>query len=37
MDLTRIDYIRESKIEDLRNSDYLENLIIKLGFKIFKY
>ena len=32
MDLTRINLIKESKIKDLENSDYLENLIIKLGF-----
>jgi len=32
MDLTRIRLIKESKLEDLRNANYLENLIIKLGF-----
>ena len=32
MDLTRINFIKESKIEDLQNNDYLENLIVKLGF-----
>lgn len=32
MDLTRINFIKDSKIEDLQNNDYLENLIIKLGF-----
>jgi hypothetical protein len=32
MDLTRIKFIKESKLEDLQNSNYLENLIIKLGF-----
>lgn len=32
MDLERIKYIKESKLEDLQNNDYLENLIIKLGF-----
>ena len=32
MDLLRIRLIKESKIEDLKKKDYLENLIIKLGF-----
>jgi len=32
MDLTRIKFITESKLEDLQNSNYLEDLIIKLGF-----
>jgi cephalosporin hydroxylase len=32
MDLTRIKFIKESKLEDLQNSNYLEDLIIKLGF-----
>ena len=32
MDLTRIKFMKESKLEDLQNSNYLENLIIKLGF-----
>jgi len=32
MDLERIKFIKESKLEDLQNSSYLENLIIKLGF-----
>jgi cephalosporin hydroxylase len=32
MDLTRIKFIKESNLEDLQNSNYLENLIIKLGF-----
>ena len=32
MDLTRIKFIQESNLEDLQNPDYLENLIIKLGF-----
>ncbi len=32
MDLTRINFIKESNLEDLKNSDYLEKLIIKLGF-----
>jgi cephalosporin hydroxylase len=32
MDLTRIKFIKESTLEDLENIDYLENLIIKLGF-----
>lgn len=32
MDLERIQFIKESKLEDLQNNDYLENLIIKLGF-----
>lgn len=32
MDLTRIEYIKNSNIEDLKSADYLEKLIIKLGF-----
>jgi len=32
MDLTRIKLIKESNLEDLQNNNYLENLIIKLGF-----
>jgi len=32
MDLQRIKFIKESNIEDLQKSNYLENLIIKLGF-----
>ena len=32
MDLTRIKLIRESKKSDLENENYLEDLIIKLGF-----
>jgi cephalosporin hydroxylase len=32
MDLSRIKFIKESNLEDLQNSNYLENLIIKLGF-----
>jgi cephalosporin hydroxylase len=32
MDLSRIKLIKESNLEDLKNNDYLENLIIKLGF-----
>ena len=32
MDLTRIKFIKESALEDLKRNDYLENLIIKLGF-----
>jgi cephalosporin hydroxylase len=32
MYLTRIKFIKESNLEDLKNNDYLENLIIKLGF-----
>jgi cephalosporin hydroxylase len=32
MDLTRILFIEESNVEDLKNKNYLENLIIKLGF-----
>ena len=32
MDLSRIKLIKDSTLEDLRNVDYLENLIIKLGF-----
>lgn len=32
MDLTRIQFIKESNLSDLQNNNYLENLIIKLGF-----
>ncbi len=32
MDLKRIKFIKESNLEDLQNNDYLEKLIIKLGF-----
>jgi len=32
MDLSRINLIKESSLEDLENSNYLENLIVKLGF-----
>lgn len=32
MDLSRIKLIKESNLEDLHNNNYLENLIIKLGF-----
>jgi len=32
MDLTRVHLIKESNLEDLKNNDYLENLIIDLGF-----
>jgi hypothetical protein len=32
MELTRIKYIKESNLEDLKNINYLENLIIRLGF-----
>ena len=32
MDLERIKFIKESKLEDLQNNNYLEKLIIKLGF-----
>lgn len=32
MDLSRIKFIKESNLEDLQNNDYLEKLIIKLGF-----
>jgi cephalosporin hydroxylase len=32
MDLARIKFIKESNLEDLQNNNYLENLIIKLGF-----
>ena len=32
MDLTRINLIKESNLEDLENNDYLYNLIVKLGF-----
>ena len=32
MDLTRIRLIKESSLEDLTDANYLENLIVKLGF-----
>ena len=32
MDLTRIKFINESNLEDLGNNNYLEKLIMKLGF-----
>ena len=32
MDLTRIKFIKESNLQDLHNNNYLEKLIIKLGF-----
>ncbi len=32
MDLTRIKFIKESNLKDLQDNNYLENLIIKLGF-----
>jgi len=32
MDLTKIKFIKESNLKDLQNNNYLENLIIKLGF-----
>jgi cephalosporin hydroxylase len=32
MDLTRIRFIKESSLEHLQNNNYLENLIVKLGF-----
>jgi cephalosporin hydroxylase len=32
MDLTRIELIKESNLADLKNINYLESLIIKLGF-----
>lgn len=32
MDLTRIQLIQESNLNDLKNINYLENMIIKLGF-----
>ena len=32
MDLTKINLIKESTLENLTNNNYLENLIIKLGF-----
>jgi cephalosporin hydroxylase len=32
MDLTRINLIKSSKLEDLEDNNYLENLIVKLGF-----
>ena len=35
MDLTRIRLIKESSLEDLTDANYLENLIVKLGFTPF--
>jgi cephalosporin hydroxylase len=32
MDLSRINHIKESSVENLQNANYLEDLIIKLGF-----
>ena len=32
MDLTRIKFIKQSNLSDLQDNNYLENLIIKLGF-----
>jgi cephalosporin hydroxylase len=32
LDLSRINLIKESSLEDLQNNNYLENLIVKLGF-----
>jgi hypothetical protein len=32
MDLQRISFIAQSSLEDLSNVNYLENLIVKLGF-----
>ena len=32
LDLTRINFIKESNLEDLKNDIYLEDLIVKLGF-----
>lgn len=32
MDLKRIEFIKESNLEDLKNNNYVENLITKLGF-----
>lgn len=32
MDLSRIEFITNSNLDDLNNVDYIENLIIKLGF-----
>ena len=32
MDLSRVQLIKESDLHDLKNNDYLESLIIKLGF-----
>ncbi len=32
MDLSKVNLIRESSIEDLENNHYLENLMIRLGF-----
>ena len=34
MDLSRINYIKDSKLEDLIDNNYLEQLIIRLGFNI---
>ena len=31
MDLTRIQFIKESNLDDLKDNNYLENLILKLG------
>jgi cephalosporin hydroxylase len=32
MDLSRIEFIKQSSLDDLKDINYLENLIIKLGF-----
>ena len=32
MELERIKFIKESNLEDLQDNNYLEKLIIKLGF-----
>ena len=32
MDLSRIDIIKQSSLEDLTKNSYLESLIVKLGF-----
>jgi cephalosporin hydroxylase len=32
MDLSRINFIKDSNLEELQDNNYLENLIIKLGF-----
>jgi hypothetical protein len=32
MDLTRINLLKESNLTDLQDNNYLENLIIRLGF-----
>jgi cephalosporin hydroxylase len=34
LDLARIKYIKESSLDDLQNTNYLENLIVKLGFNV---